>query len=234
MERRGITPDQGKGNLKAYLSEAQGYLQPQAGYIDPLAGTETRTDVGWGYDRKAGWEPDPGRYDPGLRGLIDDVYKLKKLAQSTDVNSGNPLDIRCKDMLMTMATMASVASGIQDRFIGLWKSRGDYEKHLAKRQREQAVMTGADYAAKTFKVIAQAERMMLAVASNDFATGKLEIEADGWIVLVGNDGHIVTSYRYLPDKLEFVARHREAGDIIHEYRLDEELRKLLESVFNRP
>lgn len=234
LERRGITPDQGKGNLKAYSPEAQGYRQPQAGYIDPLAGTETRTDVGWGYDRKVGWEPDPGRYDPGLRGLVDDVYKLKKLAQSTDVNSENPLDIRCKDMLMNMATMASVASGIQDRFIGLWKSRGDYEKHLAKRQREQAVMSGADYAAKTFKVIAQAERMMLAVASNDFATGKLEIEADGWIVLVGNDGHIVTSYRYLPNKLEFLARHREAGDIIHEYRLDEELRKLLESVFNRP
>ncbi len=76
--------------------------------------------------------------------------------------------------------------------------------------------------------------MVMAVASNDFATGKLQIEADGWIVLVGNDGHIVTSYQYMPDKQEFLDRHREAGDIIHEYRIDEELGKILESVFNRP
>lgn len=234
LERRGITPDQGEGNIKQYTPEAQGYRQPQAGYVDPATGTETRTDIGWGYDRLEGWTPPPGRYDPGLRGLLDEVYKLKNLAQSTHVNSGNPLDIRCRDMLMNMAAMASVAGGYPDRFIGLWKSRGDYDKHLAKRQREQAVMTGEDYAAKTFEVIAQAKSMTLVLSSNDFATGKLQIEADGWIVLVGNDGHIVTSYRYMPDKIEFLARHREAGDIIHEYRLDEELRKILDSIFNRP
>ena len=75
LERRGITPDQGVGNLKAYSSEAQGYRQPQAGYIDPLADSETRTDMGWGYDRKAGWQPDPGRDDPGLRGLLQNVMQ---------------------------------------------------------------------------------------------------------------------------------------------------------------
>ena len=70
LERRGITPDQGEGNLKDYQPEAQGYRQPQAGYVDPRTGTETRTDVGWGYDRKVGWEPDQNRYDPIIQGLL--------------------------------------------------------------------------------------------------------------------------------------------------------------------
>ncbi|RQW77528.1 MAG: phage head morphogenesis protein, partial [Methylococcus sp.] len=65
LERRGITPDQGEGNLKQYTPEAQGYRQPQAGYVDPRTGTETRTDIGWGYDRLEGWTPPTGRYDPG-------------------------------------------------------------------------------------------------------------------------------------------------------------------------
>jgi hypothetical protein len=83
LERRGITPDQGEGNLKQYTPEAQGYRQPQAGYVDPRTGTETRTDIGWGYDRLEGWTPPPGRYDPGLRPLLERVTQAEAVKDAT-------------------------------------------------------------------------------------------------------------------------------------------------------
>lgn len=70
LEERGITPSTGDGNISHYTPEAQGYRQPQAGYHDPATGNEVKTDVGWGYDRLQGWEPDPGRYDPILQNLL--------------------------------------------------------------------------------------------------------------------------------------------------------------------
>lgn len=135
---------------------------------------------------------------------------------------------------MNMAALASVEGSLEDRFIGLWPSQRHYDKHIVKRQMEQVVSSGIDYAQKTFDVIAMAKTMTMVIASNNYATGKLQIEADGWIVLVGNDGHIVTSHSYMPDKKEFLDTHLDAGDMIHEYRIDEETRKILEAVFNRP
>jgi hypothetical protein len=68
--------------------------QPQAGYVDPRTGTETRTDVGWGYDRLEGWKPDPGRYDPGLRGLLDKIVrKSDHLQNANAMPAGHLIDL---------------------------------------------------------------------------------------------------------------------------------------------
>jgi hypothetical protein len=165
--------------------------------------------------------------------LVQDVYKRGELAQSADVKQDDHLDVRCRTMLMSMARMADIEGSIERKFAAMWKTREAYASHLAKRQREEVASSEFEYAEKTFNVIANSNTMVLAVASNDFATGKLQIEADGWIVPIGNDGHVVTSYRYMPDKQAFLDRHIKAGDITHEYTVDEEIRKILGSVFNR-
>ena len=90
-----------------------------------------------------------------------------------------------------------------------------------------------DYAQKTFKVIANASTMTLVDPSSKAmrVTGKIQIEADGWVVLVSESGKIVTSYPAYSHLQSFEQRHIELGDFVYEKQISRKYRAILAQLF---
>jgi hypothetical protein len=177
------------------------------------------------------------RFDPKLRTMGERLLDDGKTIVSEYPNAvatREALNDRCQTLLLNLARLADAEGTAVERFSRLWKTERDYRRHVEKRKAEETITHEGDYAIQTFKVIANAETMVLAIAKNEYVTGKLQIEDNGWIVLIGPEGQVATSYHYMADKESFIDRHQKAQDIIHYYPLNEDLRKLLKAVFDRP
>jgi hypothetical protein len=147
----------------------------------------------------------------------------------------NSVDMRAKAMLTALAAKAVVteSSSTSERLEALWTSQGRYQSHLAKRLGNQDIQDSTDYALKTFAVLATVKRMVVVIADNDHASGKLQAESGGWIVLIGNNGHIVTSHPFDPEKMTFEDRHKQAGERVHDHIIDADTREILAGLFAR-
>ena len=157
--------------------------------------------------------------------------KASKLRSVTS-HASSPLDRRGHAMLMDLIRHADMAPDHRaHRLAAIWSSHGNYLQHVAKRIVNGDVKSEAEYADKTFAVLAGAQTLIIAMPANGWTSGKMELKSHNWIVLLGDDGRVVTSYPFDPDKATFEDRHRDKGDTIHEYRIDEKTRALLARVF---
>ena len=160
------------------------------------------------------------------------LIKIKPMPQNDPISI---IDERASAMLTALAARAveagpNSADGLLE---SLWISQERYRAHVAKRLGNDDIKDETDYALQTFKVIASATQMKVVVANNDYASGKLQAKSDGWIVLIGNDGHIITSHPFDPEKMTFEVRHTLAGDQVHDHVISREIRKILEGLFSR-
>ena len=62
-------------------------------------------------------------------------------------------------------------------------------------------------------------------------TAKVQVRDAGWVVLLSDEGRIVTSYEYDPSMPQFEETHTKMGDKLYEYPIPEEYRALLASLF---
>lgn len=234
LTRRNLRPDSSQGRIEVQNIEAQGSPQPQASFLDPATGNTVKTDVGWGYDRLKGWEPDPQKYAPELRGLVDEISKKTDTIRSTSNDQIKRTMERGHLILSRLIDLAITSpEDIEKRLEFLWSNQSKYQVHVIKREKNGEISNATDYAEKTFMVLSAAKKITVAM-SDDMAGAKLQAEINGWIVLLGDNGKIVTSYPFDPEKITFEERHRAAGDLINEYAIDAETRKILETVFSRP
>ena len=122
-------------------------------------------------------------------------------------------------------------TGKSGNFASLWYSGKSYQKHVEKRIAKGDIKDENDYKLKTFEAISKSKNMVVAVSKGDMISGKLQIGSDGWVVLIGIDGKIVTSYPFDSEKVTFSERHKQMGDTVYEYTINPEIKKLLNRVF---
>lgn len=120
-----------------------------------------------------------------------------------------------------------------DRFSDLWVDAPSYERHLARRVRVLHVADEAEYVRRTKQTIATADRVVVVTPRDPMmrVTGKLAMIGGGWIVLLSELGHIVTSYPFDAHKVQFEQRHRNIGDRVDEHHISQAHRRLLARVF---
>lgn len=205
-------------------------------------GSLAEPDPGWDYhpyeDGLKPWKPELSRFQPKFRQAAEKVMAGADdtaIIKTMTLTPQNQLDERAESILTALAARAveaspTSASGLLE---ALWTNSNRYLSHLAKRLGNEDIQDATDYALKTFAVLTAAERMLLVVADNDYASGKLQAEAQGWIVLLGNHGHIITSHPFDPDKTTFEDRHKQAGESVHEHFISTEIRKILAGLFAR-
>lgn len=115
----------------------------------------------------------------------------------------------------------------------LWANPKKFGKHVTKRARDGDIDSVADYATKTFLVLAQARRLTVAlpVSPAMHPTAKVQLFAAGWTVLLSEEGRIVTSYPFDPDQQQFEERHRALGDTLHDHEISQDHRAALAQLF---
>ena len=115
----------------------------------------------------------------------------------------------------------------------LWANPKKFGKHVTKRTRDGDIDSVADYADKTFGVLAAAHHLTVVrpVSPTMHPTAKVQIVAAGWTVLLSEEGRIVTSYPFDPDQQQFEYRHRELGDTLHDYEIPQAYRATLAQLF---
>ena len=119
------------------------------------------------------------------------------------------------------------------RLQALWANPKKFGKHVHKRLHSGEVSSPAEYALKTFEVLASAQKITVA-EPRDLAmhpTAKVQVVADGWVVLLSFQGRIVTAYPFDAQMLQFEERHRNMGDSVHEHHLSQEHCRLLAQLF---
>jgi len=176
------------------------------------------------------------RFDPKLRAVGKVRMEDARIIGAMHSRLSISIEERAKTILTALINRAAEATPISHEGLleALWLNSDRYQSHLEKRLGNQDISDANDYALKTFQVLATAELMTIVIADNDYTSGKLQAEAQGWIVLLGNNGHIITSHPFDPNKKTFEERHKEAGELVHDYIIDSAIRKILESLFIRP
>jgi len=111
-----------------------------------------------------------------------------------------------------------------------WYSEKSYNKHVVKRTKLGEIVDAADYEAKTRDVIANAQKLIVVTPTKGMISGKLQIISNGWIVLIGEEGKIITSYPFDENKLSFEQRHIDNGDIVYEYFISSTIKKILNGI----
>lgn len=129
--------------------------------------------------------------------------------------------------------VASAPTDPAERLEFLWSNPAKYAKHVGKRVRLGHVTSAKEYAEKTFQVLSMASTMTVAHPSNPEmrVTAKVQVRDAGWVVLLSDEGRIVTSYEYDPSMPQFEETHTKMGDKLYEYPIPEEYRALLASLF---
>lgn len=127
---------------------------------------------------------------------------------------------------------ASKAKGA-DLLRDLWINPGGFDRHVVKRVTRGHAEDAGDYASKTFGAIAAARKLVIAMPANKdgLVSGKISAVMDRWVVIFSEDGRIVTSYPFDPNKVTFEERHRQNGDSIHECTISREISRLFARVF---
>lgn len=81
--------------------------------------------------------------------------------------------------------------------------------------------------------MANAEKLVIAIPKqSDMISGKMELVAKNWIILLGASGEIVTSYPLNPLKPSFEDNERQFGSKIYEYTIDKRTQEILKRVFD--
>lgn len=65
----------------------------------------------------------------------------------------------------------------------------------------------------------------------DMIAGKLQLSANGWVVLASQDGKIITSYPFDKNRQSFEENENQQGKTIYEHSINSETRKILKRVF---
>lgn len=169
----------------------------------------------------------------------------EKLAQADKVlKSEAEMGLAEKDMQQTPERIASElllqnliqraeASTSDNLLLDLWSNEKKYHKHIEKRLLNDDISDAADYQNKTFNVLANAEKLTIAMSTtSSMISGKMQLETDEWIVILSADGKIVTSYPREQSKLTFEQNHSSFGDTIYEYAIIESIRESLKKLFS--
>ncbi len=118
-------------------------------------------------------------------------------------------------------------------FATAWVTEDGYFKHLARRIARGDVVDALDYRVKTLDAIRSAT-LLRVVTPSDAAmrnTGKLVMGNDAWVVLLSQEGAIVTSYPRIEALESFEQRHLRLGDRLDEYTIGTNTRARLADVF---
>ena len=137
------------------------------------------------------------------------------------------------DTIIETLIAQTQGTDVLSKFASIWTSDKFRIKHIAKRVASGEVVDEFDYAKKTFEVMARADTMTLVDPVNQSlrVTGKIQIEIDGWVVLISEEGKIVTSYPAYPNLQSFEKRHQENGDFVYEKQIDRKYRAILAQLF---
>jgi hypothetical protein len=130
--------------------------------------------------------------------------------------------------------LLSRAVGYQEHgFTGMWQNGQSFERHLARRMAKGEVIDAADYERKTLAVFRGATTPVVATPANRQMrhTGKMAMRSGDWIVLLSEEGGLVTSYPRIHGIKGFEERHLEIGDRIDEYTIGADIRSRLEELF---
>jgi hypothetical protein len=137
----------------------------------------------------------------------------------------NDHEMLAENMLVNLAATLSAL-----KFNEAWYSSKSYNAHIEKRIEKGDIIDEADYEEKTLNVIINATILTVAIPASGLIGGKLQVMANGWIVLIGEDGKIITSYPFDPNKVPFGIRHKEQGDYVYEYAINERIKELLKRI----
>src|SRR5574337_224108 len=121
-------------------------------------------------------------------------------------------------------------------FMALWTEPSSAERHTRRRIQRGDVVDEHDYIAKTLGVFKEAERIVVVTPINPVMrhTGKVAMISGEWIVLLAENGGIVTSYPHRPNEFEtFEQKHAAYGDRIDDYAIPDDIRSRLASLFRR-
>lgn len=156
-----------------------------------------------------------------INGDADPLYRLKRVGDTMSA-----MDELSRGMITGLLGRAesSKAKGA-DLLRDLWINPGGFDRHVVKRVTLGHAEDAGDYASKTFGAIADASKLVIATpADNDgLVSGKISAVTDKWVVIFSEDGRIVTSYPFDPNKVTFEERHRQRGDSIREYTISREI-----------
>jgi hypothetical protein len=139
-----------------------------------------------------------------------------------------------QDLLSKLIANAEKATG-ENKLFEMWSNPKKYKKHIEKRLDEGVINNEQDYQNKTFSVFAKAEKITIAQSlKSDMISGKMQVLVDDWIVLLGTNGQIVTSYKFDPIAETFEEKHTKFGDTVYEQSIDSKTRELLKKLFDAP
>jgi hypothetical protein len=210
--------------------EGEGKARPHAerAFFESLPADEGRKVAG-SFD-KLRRILDGENWEKVIDGNTDPLYRLQRVGDTM-----KPVNAAAESMLKSLIDRArqSESKGVE-LLKAVWSNPNKFSSHVVKRIETGHTLSAEEYAAQTFSVLAHAKTMTLAIPSsnNGLATGRLRLKADDWIVLLGNRGEIVTSYRYEPGKETFDSRHARMGDAIYDYAIPDEIRRILAQIFD--
>ena len=105
-------------------------------------------------------------------------------------------------------------------------------KHLEKRLRDGTIIDESDNAGKTFKVLAEARTLTIAEPDDGrLISAKAVLEQEEWVVLLSENGTLITSYPAEPGAKSFEDNHRNLGDKVYGQHISEDYRRLLKAIF---
>ena len=114
----------------------------------------------------------------------------------------------------------------------LWSNKKRYDEHIDKRIRFGEITSEMDYQNKTFDVLANASKIIIAIPKDSgMISGKVQLVVDGWVVVLGENGEIVTSYPFDKSKQTFEQNEINAGSEIYEHSMIEKTSEILKRVF---
>ncbi|MDF1583885.1 MAG: phage minor head protein [Methyloprofundus sp.] len=208
------------------LSEKQAQARSGAdkGINKPIKSSEMQPDKGWDYN--------PGR--DLMRGVEEAIAKRTESKLKTVlINKVSASGAQAPDRQTAIAEnmLNSLAYTLaHNEFSASFYSVKSYDKHLEKRIKNGDIKDAADYHNKTMAVIQNATALTVAIPKEGMVGGKLQITQDDWIVLIGIEGRIITSYPFDERKVTFEERHKDEGDQVYEYIISAAIRTLLKGI----
>ena len=135
-------------------------------------------------------------------------------------------------LLNNLISRAQNVTG-DNRLLEMWSNPQKYHDHVRRRLKAGHITSEIDYAKKTFLTLANAEKLVIAIPKQgDMISGKMELIAKNWIVLLGTSGEIVTSYPLNPLKPSFEDNEQQFGSKIYEHTIDKRTQEILKRVFD--
>jgi len=205
---------------------------------DPKTGQETPAmpDPGWDYN------PYQGRLEGvqkaiGQRSIKDDAKLYSAMKEKLSTGPNLTADEKAQGVVTGL--VSSALALIENWDVSaellreLWFNPKGFDKHLEKRIAVNHVKDAEDYAKKTFDVLNSADEVTVALPSQEggMTTGMMKRTSGEWVVLLTENGKIITSYQFEPGKETFTERHIRLGDDINVYNIPEETRRILERLF---